>query len=341
MKKKIVWISLAIFFLVILIIGGITYHKFYSPFFNIKETVYVYIDDRKDYQDLLMQLETVAKAKNIALFEQFSKAAKYPGNMKTGRYAVKPDMSCKIFLQQLRNGNQTPSNITFNNIRLKKEFADRLGEQMMFSAEELLSQLNDSAVCASCGFTPETILCMFIPNTYQFYWNMPVDGFLKRMKKEYDRFWTPERMAKAQQIPLTPVQVSILASIVEEETAVRSEYSIVSGLYINRLKRGMLLQADPTVKFAVGDFSLQRILNVHLATDSPYNTYQHGGLPPGPIRMPSIAGLDAVLNYQEHNYIFMCAKEDFSGTHNFATTSAEHGRNATKWRAALNQRGIR
>ena len=341
MKKKIVWISLALFVVIILTIGGITYQKFYAPFFNIKEKVYVYIDDRKDYQDLLIQLETVAKAKNIALFEHLSKAMKYPGNMKTGRYAVKPGMSCRIFLQQLRNGSQTPCDITFNNIRLKKELADRLGEQMMFGSEELLAQLNDSAVCASLGFTAETILCMFIPNTYQFYWNMPVDGFLKRMKKEYDRFWTPERLAKAQQIPLSPIQASILASIMEEETAAPGEYPVVAGLYINRLKRGMLLQADPTVKFAFGDFTLQRVLNVHLATDSPYNTYKYGGLPPGPIRVPSIAGLEAVLNYQEHHYLFMCAKDDFSGKHNFATTSAEHGRNAAKYREALNRRGIR
>ena len=341
MKKKIIWISLAFFIVIILVIGGITYRKIYAPFFDIEETVYVYIDERRDYQDLLMQLETVAKAKNIVLFERLAKTMKYPGNMKTGQYSVTPGMSCRILLQQLRNGSQTPCKVTFNNIRLKKELADRLGEQMMFDSEELLAQLDDSTVCASFGFAAETILCMFIPNTYQFYWNMPVDGFLKRMKKEYDRFWTPERLAKAQQIPLTPAQVSILASIMEEETIIRDEYPVVAGLYINRLKRGMLLQADPTVKFAVGDFSLRRILNVHLAVDSPYNTYLYGGLPPGPIRVPSIAGLDAVLNYQEHHYLYMCAKGDASGRHNFATTLAEHGRNAVKYHETLNRRGIR
>ncbi len=341
MKRKIIWLSLALFVLIILMIAGIIYQKLYAPFFNIKETVYVYIDDRKDYRDLLMQLESVAKVKNIDLFEQLAKTMKYPENMKTGRYAVSPDMSCKILLQRLRNGTQTPCNITFNNIRLKKDLADRLGEQMMFGSETLLAQLNDSAVCASLGFNTETVLCMFIPNTYQLYWNMPVDGFLKRMKKEYERFWTPERLAKAQQIPLTPVQVSILASIVEEETASAGEYPVVAGLYINRLRQGMLLQADPTVKYAVGDFALKRILNVHLQTESPYNTYMQSGLPPGPIRIPSIAGLNAVLNYQDHHYLYMCAKEDFSGKHNFATTLAEHNRNAEKYRTALNQRGIK
>ena len=160
------------------------------------------------------------------------------------------------------------------------------------------------------------------------------------MKKEYDVFWNEQRRAKAQEIGLTQVEVAILASIVEEESAVSDEYPTIAGLYINRLKRGMPLQADPTVKFAVGDISLQRILNTHLEVESPYNTYKHIGLPPGPIRIPSIKGLDAVLNYRQHNYLYMCAKEDFSGRHNFAVTLGEHNRNADRYRSQLNKRKI-
>lgn len=182
---------------------------------------------------------------------------------------------------------------------------------------------------------------MFIPNTYEVYWNTSAKNFMNRMKKEYDRFWNDSRKAKAKEIGMSPVEVAILASIVEEETAAYDEYPVVAGLYINRLKRNIPLQADPTVKFAWGDFTLQRILFSHLEIDSPYNTYKHTGLPPGPLRIPSIKGLDAVLNYQKHSYLYMCAKEDLSGRHNFAKTLAEHSRNAKKYQAELNRRKIK
>lgn len=182
---------------------------------------------------------------------------------------------------------------------------------------------------------------MFIPNTYEVYWDMNVEKLLKRMDKEHKAFWNQSRLAKAEEIGLSPLEVSILASIVEEETAVNDEKPTVAGLYINRLKRGIPLQADPTVKFAVGDFTLKRILHKHLETDSPYNTYKVAGLPPGPIRMPSIIGLNSVLNYQKHDYIYMCAKEDFSGRHNFATNLAQHNANARRYQNALNRRGIK
>lgn len=340
-SKKIIFSIIGIILVVGIIAGGILYKKIYSPFFNVKETVYVYIDEKKDYDNLLLQLQTVGKIKDIDLFKSLASAMKYPEKIKTGRYAIKPDMNCKVFLQTLINGIQAPCKITFNNIRLKEDFAGRIGSQFMFGEGELLRALNDDTIAGKYGFTTETFLCMFIPNTYEMYWNISEEKFLERMKKEYDRFWTEERLAKAAEIPLTPIQVSILASIVEEETAAKSEYPIVAGLYINRLKKGMLLQADPTVKYAVGDFAIRRVLFAHLETESPYNTYKYAGLPPGPIRIPSINGVDGVLNYSKHNYIYMCAKEDFSGKHNFATTMAEHNRNAERYRAALNARNIR
>jgi len=341
-SKKKIWIIIIVSLIaVILITGGIIYKKYTSPFFNIEQTVYIYIDENKDYNDLLSQLQSVAHIKDVNTFDRVAVAMKYPDNMRTGRYAVTPGMTFKQLLQSLRNGSQAPTRITFNNIRLKEDLARRISEQLMFSEGELYQQLTDSAVCAQFGFDTNTILTMFIPNTYEMYWNISVEKFMKRMKSEYDKFWTPERIAQAQAIPLTPIQVSILASIVEEETAAGSEFPIVAGLYINRLRRGMLLQADPTVKYAVGDFSLKRILFVHLEKDSPYNTYKYAGLPPGPIRIPSIKGIDAVLNHAQHNYIYMCAKEDFSGKHNFATTLAEHNRNAAKYQDALNRNKIK
>ena len=331
-KKKIL---LGIFFAVLITItagGGYLYKMFFFPFFDVKETVYIYIGEQKDFNELLLQLQSVGKIKNIALFKQLANSTDYPSKMKTGRYAITPEINCKDLLQNLSRGNQTPCKLTFNNIRLKEDLAKSISSQLMFNHYDLLQRICDSTVCASFGFDVHTIGSMFIPNTYDIYWNISVDRFLERMKKEYDRFWTNDRLEKARQISLFPVQISILASIVEEETILYSEYPIVAGLYINRLKKGMLLQADPTVKYALGDFSLKRILNIHLEIESPYNTYLNSGLPPGPIRIPSVRGIDAVLNHTKHNYLNMCAKEDFSGRHNFAVTLSEHNRNANKYR---------
>ena len=298
------------------------YRLAWAPNFKPDKTVYVYIDDKKDFDDLCRQLRDSANCLRIGSFKQLSGLLKYPASMRTGRYAVKPGMSNLTLLNDLRRGHQVATRVTFNNIRFKEDLAERISDQLMFGKENLLRLLNDSVYCDSLGFTPETIHALF-------------------MKREYDAFWTPERLKKAEEIGLTPVEVSILASIVEEETAASDEYPIVAGLYINRLRAGIPLQADPTVKFAVGDFSLQRILFEHLEIDSPYNTYKYAGLPPGPLRIPTIKGLNSVLNHTKHKYLYMCAKEDFSGRHNFAVTLAEHNRNANRYRAELNRRRIR
>lgn len=317
------------------------YRFLYAPDFDIPQTVYVYVDTTKDFDDLCRQLTDSANCERIGTFKLLAEKLKYPENMKVGRYAVDPGMNHLDLVRRLRSGHQTPTRVTFNNIRFIDDLAERLDNQLMFSKDDILVYLKDPSYLKSLGFTPETISAMFIPNTYEVYWNISPERFMERMKKEYDAFWTDNRKQKAEQIGLTPVEVAILASIVEEETAVPDEYPVVAGLYINRLHKGIPLQADPTVKFAVGDFSLKRILYQHLEIDSPYNTYLHAGLPPGPLRMPSVKSMDAVLNYSRHNYIYMCAKEDFSGRHNFAVTLAEHNRNANRYRAELNRRGIR
>lgn len=342
MKKKTSKIVL-IAVIAILLVGagaGAYIYSVISTGFDINKTVYVYIDDKKDYTDLLAQIRDSAKVINTGNFEMISERLGYKDNLRTGRYAIKPGMTVLEAVRILRNGNQTPTKLTFNNIRTKDDLAERISEQLMFSKEELLSLLNDKAKCKELGFDIQTVVAMFIPNTYEFYWDIHVDTFLSRMEKEYKKFWNENRMSKAKEMGLTPVQVSTLASIVEEECFYTDEYPIVAGLYYNRLQRGMLLQADPTVKFAVGDFSLQRVLNRHLEVNSPYNTYKHTGLPPGPIRIPSIKGIDSVLDYQKNDYLYMVAKEDFSDRHNFSKTLAEHNRFADKYRTALNKRRI-
>ncbi|GAB6008684.1 endolytic transglycosylase MltG [Dysgonomonas reticulitermitis] len=338
MKKKILYIFLIV---VIAIIAVAVYgYSIVSTGFNIDKTVYVYIDDSKDYNALLDELRDSAKVKSISNFEMLSTALGYKDNMRTGRYAVAPGMTIYDLIRDLRSGHQVPVKLKFNNIRTKADLSKRISDQLMLSDESLYNKLNDINTCESLGFTPEDVVAMFIPNTYEIYWDIDTDDFLQRMKKEYSRFWDEKRISKAKEIGLSPAQVSTLASIVEEECTFSDEYPVVAGLYLNRLRIGQPLQADPTVKFAVGDFSLRRILNKH-KINSPYNTYQHTGLPPGPIRVPSIKGIDSVLNYDKNDYLYMCAKEDFSGRHNFTKTHGEHQIYAAKYWKALNLRGIK
>jgi len=334
-KKSIFWGIICFCIVIALILSKITYNRLFSPAFERQESFTVYIDDNKGFDDVVRELEDSAKMKNTSLFRKVAKAMKYPENIKTGKYVVSPEMNCIEIVRMLLNGNQTPVKLTFNNVRLKSELAERIGSQLMFGAEKLLSDLRNSEKCAELGFDTLTVVAMFIPDTYEIYWNISVDKFLSRMKKEYDKFWTEERLAKAKALSLSPVEISTLASIVEEETAAKQEYPLIAGLYINRLRKGMLLQACPTIKYAAGDFTLRRILFAHLEIESPYNTYKHLGLPPSPIRIPSKAGIDAVLNYSHHNYLYMVAKDDFSGTHHFSVSLTEHNLYAKKYQAAL------
>ena len=233
-----------------------------------------------------------------------------------------------------------PTQITFNNVRFKEELAEKISRTIGINEEEFLAALNDQARIEKLGFNPETIMAMFIPNTYEVYWTISIDELFNRMKKEHDDFWNENRRQKAQALGLNITDVSTLASIVQAESSKNDESPKIAGLYLNRLQKNMLLQADPTVKFALGDFSIQRILTKDTKVDSPYNTYRYRGLPPGPINLPTITSIDAVLNYEEHNYIYMCAKEDFSGYHRFARTLSEHNKNARLFQRALNSRGI-
>ena len=244
-------------------------------------------------------------------------------------------MSNRQLCNMLNGGLQTPVKVTFNNIRDVAMLAGRIGEQIEADSIEIMNYLNDVANLADLGFTRQTIPAMFLPNTYEFYWNTNAAQFTEKMKKEYDKYWNEERLAQAKEVGLTPIQVSILASIVDKETNKTDEMAKIAGVYLNRLRNGWLLQADPTLVFAVGDFGLKRVLNIHKEVESPYNTYKYHGLPPGPICIPSLAAINSVLNAEKHNYYYFCAKDDFSGYHVFAKTLTEHNRNAEKYRRKL------
>lgn len=265
----------------------------------------------------------------------------YDYHSRKGYFELNGSTSIYRAARKLAVGSQTPVTFTFNNLRTLDQLIERIDACLYMPADSIKALLADKALCAQYGFTPTTIVAMFLPDTYEFYWTVSPQRFMERMHQYYEQFWNEERLKKAQRAGLTPIEVATLASIVEEETIKSDEMPIVAGLYINRLRRNIPLQADPTVKYAVGDFSLKRILNKHLSTPSPYNTYLNTGLPPSPIRIPSKTALDAVLNYKQHNYLYMCAKEDFSGYHNFATTLSQHNSNAARYHKALNQKGIK
>jgi UPF0755 protein len=247
-------------------------------------------------------------------------------------------MSNDKLINMLRLGEQFPVNVVFNNIRLKTEFAKKISLQLEADSAGIMQVLNDSSYQAGLGLDTETALTLFIPNTYEFFWNTDAMQFMERMRRENRIFWDGEREQKAEGIGMSKAEVVILASIVEKETNKNDEKATIAGVYLNRLKRGWLLQADPTLVYASGDFGLTRVLNVHKNIDSPYNTYKYGGLPPGPICIPSIASIDAVLNAEDHEYLFFCAKDDLSGYHVFARSITQHNRNARKYRRAIENR---
>ena len=340
-KKRNRNILIAIVTVLLVGIAGIAhiYYYFFAQPFQITETVYLYIDRDDNIDSVYQKMVEVGNPKQMHGFESLVKYKGY--TPKTGRYAIKPTDNMRYLHRRLSMGYQTPVRLTVGSVRTLDRMARNVARQLMIDSAEVARLMTDTSYIHGMGYTNETLPALFIPNTYEVYWDMTAEEFMQRMLKENKAFWNDKRLQQAQSIGLTPVEVATLASIVEEETANQAEKPMVVGLYINRLKRGMLLQADPTVKFSMQDFGLKRILFKHLEVDSPYNTYKYAGLPPGPIRVPSFQGLESVLNYSKHNYLYMCAKEDFSGTHNFAVTSAQHAANARRYQQALNRRGIR
>jgi UPF0755 protein len=259
-----------------------------------------------------------------------------------GHYTIAARTANRRLIRMFTKGEESPVKLTFNNtIRTRQQLCGRLGAVLLLDSATLNQYMDSVPFLKQYGLTPETAVCLFIPNTYEVYWSMTPEQLFDRMQKEFNRFWNRERRAKAEALGLTPQEVATLASIVEGETHRTEEHPIIASLYLNRLHREMPLQACPTVIFAVGDFTMHRVLNKHLEIDSPYNTYKHTGLPPGPIRLPQPSALDAVLNAPRTDYLFMCANPDFSGTHVFSETAAQHERVARAYRQKLNERNIK
>lgn len=328
--------------LVVLTIGGVgiltmlTSHPVQSPVAH-----YLYIDEDDNFDSICVKMERDLGAKSLTGLRFLAACTSYKQHIHTGAYRFNATHHTLKIFRDLRAGHQTPVKLVVPSVRTIPQLITKIAPQIMADSADIQHLLSDSLFVDSLGFNPQTLPALFIPNTYEVYWNMNAKAFIRRMHREYEVFWNKKRREQARALNLNPIEVCILASIVEEETANNEEKPRVAGLYLNRLKRGIPLQADPTIKFSLQDFALRRILFKHLEVDSPYNTYKHAGLPPGPIRIPSVVGLNSVLNREDHQYLYMCAKEDFSGTHNFARTLSQHNANARRYQQALNRRKIK
>ena len=339
--KKIVAIAVVI----IVCLGGVSgwelYRMIYGPNVGFTEDdKYFYIPTGADFQEVSNALVQQGIIQSQASFDWVSDQKKYKLNVKPGRYLLENGMSNNELVNLLRSGEQEPVMVTFNNVRFKEDLAGKVGKFIEADSMQIIYLLNNNDFVSKYGFTQSTFLTLFLPNTYEFWWNTSAEQFVERMAAEYKTFWTAERKQKAKNLGLSQSEVSILASIVQKETNKNDEKPTVAGVYLNRLKKGMLLQADPTLVYANRDFEARRVLNKHKAIDSPYNTYKYKGLPPGPICLPSISSIDAVLNAKSHNYLYFCAKADNSGYHSFASTYNEHLRNAREFQRELNRRKV-
>ena len=277
---------------------------------------------------------------DLVSFSLLARLKKFDVSIKSGRYLLKSNMSNQQLINLLRSGKQTPTKLTFSNARILEELAKKLTRNLEIDSTEMANFLLNDTTAAYYGFNKNTFISMFIPNTYEVFWTASPKNILDKIKYEYKIFWKGNRQKKSEKINLSNIEISILASIVQGETIKMDEAPTIAGVYMNRIKKGIKLQADPTIIFAIGDFSIRRVLNRDKNYDSPYNTYLYKGLPPGPINMPSIQSIDAILNYKKHNYLYFCAKHDFSGYHIFAKTLAQHNINARKFQRALNKERI-
>jgi len=302
---------------------------------------YLLIPTGSSFDQVVSRLEDEGYLKDKDSFIWVARRMKYDRRVKPGRYRIRKGMSNRQLVSLLRSGQQTPVRLTFNNIRTSSELARLVGQKLEADSTELAGLFTNNEFLAPYGLSVETALCILIPNTYEFNWNTSARQFFKRMAGEHQKFWTKSRREKATEAGLSPHEVTIMASIVEKETQRIDERPLIAGVYMNRLKDDWKLEADPTLVYASGDFSIRRVLNEHKKIESPYNTYLHKGLPPGPICIPSISSIDAVLDYEKHGYYYFCAREDFSGYHSFAKTYEDHLLNARRFQKELNRRGIR
>ena len=322
------------------LVGNEAYKMMKQPVLDAD--TWIYIDPNTTNSDIYKQLAAAGVSEEglerIALAEKIY-TRKEGGALEHnhGAYKLGKGLAAARVVTRILRHQQTPVKVTFNEVRFVPELAGKIASQLMTDSVSVIKAITEPEFLKECGTDPANIIGYFLPDTYEVYWDITAEKFAQRMLAEYRRFWNDERREKAKALGLTPEQATVICSIAEEETQNRTERGTVARLYLNRFSIGMPLQADPTVKYAVGDFTLRRILNTHLETVSPYNTYKVQGLPPGPIRIVEKATINALLDSKPHKYLYMCAKEDFSGTHNFATTLSEHLKNAARYHAALDK----
>ena len=306
---------------------------------NITDPISLYVQKNESLSTLTDTLVSKEILQNQSTFLALAKLKKF-NSPKPGHYLIKPGMSSNAIINLLRSGNQTPVNLVIHEINNLNDLSGLLGKTLMADSTEFLSYLSSNDSLKPYNFTSTTIPCMLLPNTYEFYWTASPEKFLNKMQKAYKQYWTEERIAMAKKQKLSPLEVCILASISQKETAKKDEAGKVAGVYMNRLRIGMALQADPTLIYALQDNTIKRVRSKHMQIDSPYNTYKYPGLPPGPIDLPQAYVQNAILDYKGHKYLYFCAKEDFSGYHNFAKSYDIHMINARKYQRALNKKKI-
>lgn len=340
MKKIKILVIIAVLLILAGITGAIGYYCVLYPNTIVKDDGIIYIRPNDSFETVLLTLQSKGYIKNEYTLRKVAEFKKYPSLIKSGRYRIKDGVNNNELINSLRSGNQAAVKFTFNNIRTMEEFAMVVAGQLSITSKEILDLVYEPGFVEKMGFTKENFIGMFIPNTYEIYWDISAPAFIDKMGAEYKKFWNENRRTKTEKAGLSPMDVIILASIIEEETIKPEEYPIIAGIYINRLNRNIPLGACPTLKFALNDFTLRRILDKHLEVESPYNTYKYKGLPPGPVRMPSVNVIEAVLNYQHHDYLFFCAKSDFSGGHHFSRTLRQHNEYARQYHKELNRRKI-
>jgi len=344
MTKRLLGLTVIVIVAVAIIAGFYGYRLIFGSALKMdQEEISFYISTGADQEDVLTSLSNHAGLRNPEFAERLMEKKNYQGDLIVpGKYTLTDDMSLNDLIDHLRAGNgEEEVQVTFNTVRKLAELSGTVAENIEADSLEIAKKLSDPAVAAKYGFNQATFISMFFPDTYRMEWDTDADEFIARMAEEYKRFWTADRQQKARNHGLSQSEVSTLASIVQAEQQVHpDERPVIAGLYLNRLHRGMRLQSDPTVVYAVGDFTINRVLTKHLSTPSPYNTYLNAGLPPGPINLPSKQSIDAVLNADDNRFIYMCAKADFSGYHAFATNLSQHNRNARAFQQALNERKI-
>ncbi len=340
--RKVIFILFVIFTIILASLAYTYYNKIYKQnvTVNLKDE-FIYIPTASTFEDVVHILQKENVLIDVASFEWLAELKKYNKNVKPGRYRIRKGMNNNELINLLRSGKQEPINLVIRGFRNYKYLAGYVGKKLEADSSEIAELFEDEMNAQKYGFTQETFITIVIPNTYEFYWNTSAEEFIERMAKEFKKFWNEDRKNKSALIGLSQSEVAILASIIQCETNKINEMPDIAGVYINRLKKRMLLQADPTVIFAIGDFSIQRVTQQHLKYDSPYNTYLYPGLPPGPICIPYPHSIDAVLNFSKHNFLYFCARDDFSGYHVFASTLDEHLKNARKYQKKLNELKIK